>query len=72
MTTMNMKGKKNASIATSIIKKQMLVKKKKTKQNRPLISNVQNAKKIFLSPNRVSTNFFPSVESNLGSGRFSL
>lgn len=70
MTTMNMKGKKNASIATSIIKKQMLVKKKK--KNRPLISNVQNAKKIFLSPNRVSTNFFPSVESNLGSGRFSL
>lgn len=47
----------------------MLVKKKK---NRPLISNVQNAKKIFLSPNRVSTNFFLSVESNLGSGRFSL
>ena len=37
-----------------------------------MISNVQNAKKIFLSPNRVSTNFFPSVESNLGSGRFSL
>lgn len=48
----------------------MLVKKKK--KNRPPISNVQNAKKIFLSPNRVSTNFFLSVESNLGSGRFSL
>lgn len=48
----------------------MLVKKKK--KNRPPISNVQNAKKFFLSPNRVSTNFFLSVESNLGSGRFSL